>query len=188
MPSPRRRSTDPDRGLQQLQRRRWASLGRLLGFASGIFNDRVIGEIQRRGHPEVGLPHSRLTRSIDLEGTRITVLARRAGVTKQAMGKLVQEMSELGYVRTIPDPTDGRAKLVTYTRRGLVLARHIVEAAEVVEGQYEAVLGRRRLRELRALLAELVPRIVPAQLADEQGWRSSGEAGARGKEKGIKAR
>lgn len=161
----------PTAAQRKLQQRRWASLGRLLGFASGVFNHRVIEEVRRRGHPDVRQPHSALTRSMDLDGTRITTLARRAGVTKQAMGKLVRAMADLGYVAIAADPADGRAKLVRYTRRGLRLAGDIVDAAAKVEGEYEAALGKRRLRALRALLADLVPRIVPRGLADEAGWR-----------------
>lgn len=173
MPPPRRTSAGGS-----LQQRRWASLGRLLGFASGVFNHRVIERIRTRGHPKVGPPHSALTRSMDLDGTRITTLARRAGVTKQAMGRIVREMAELGYVKVAADPTDGRAKLVTYTRRGLRLASEIVDAAEAVEAEYAAALGRKRTRELRALLEDLVPRVVPEHVADEQGWTSAG-AGRR---------
>lgn len=171
MPKPARCQAAPDRaGRADLQQRRWASLGRLLGFASGTFNRRVIEEVRRRGHPEIRPPHSALTRSMDLHGTRITTLAERAGVTKQAMGKLVHGMRDLGYVEIDADPDDGRAKLVTYTDRGLQLATDIVEAAEAVEREFAAAIGKRRMRELRALLGDLVPRIVPKQVADEQGW------------------
>lgn len=172
MPTKTPHHSEPGSPARELQQRRWASLGRLLGFASGIFNHRVIEEVRRRGHPGIRPPHSAMTRSMDLDGTRITTLAERAGVTKQAMGKVVRAMEEMGYVRITSDPADGRAKLVSYTRRGSRLATDIVEAAETIEREYESALGRKRMRELRALLQDLVPRIVPTDVADEQGWRT----------------
>jgi DNA-binding MarR family transcriptional regulator len=51
----------------------------------------------------------------DSTRTRQVALAERAGVTKQAIGPVVRELEQLGYVRTGPDPADHRAKLVSLT-------------------------------------------------------------------------
>ena len=49
---------------------------------------------------------------------RTTDIAARAGITKQAVGQIVDELEALGYVRREPDPADARARLVVYTERG----------------------------------------------------------------------
>jgi DNA-binding MarR family transcriptional regulator len=57
---------------------------------------------------------------IDLEhGSRLTDLAERSGITKQAIGEAVAELERLGYVERVPDPSDGRAKIIRLTPRGL---------------------------------------------------------------------
>jgi DNA-binding MarR family transcriptional regulator len=55
---------------------------------------------------------------LDLDGTRITELARRAEITKQAVGQLVSDMERAGYVERFADPDDQRAKIVKLTQRG----------------------------------------------------------------------
>jgi DNA-binding MarR family transcriptional regulator len=55
---------------------------------------------------------------LDLDGTRITELARRAEITKQAVGQLVSDMEKAGYVERFADPDDQRANIVKLTKRG----------------------------------------------------------------------
>ena len=57
---------------------------------------------------------------IDTErGSRLTNLAERSGLTKQAVGEVVDELEQIGYVTRVPDPIDRRAKLITLTERGV---------------------------------------------------------------------
>ena len=54
---------------------------------------------------------------IDLDhGSRLTDLADRSGLTKQAVGEAVAELERKGYVERVPDPLDGRAKIIKLTR------------------------------------------------------------------------
>ena len=92
---------------------------------------------------------------LDDEGTRVSVLAQRAQVTKQSMAELVAHLERHGYVERVPDPADGRAKLVRATRRGnevYAVARQFV--AEL-EQRWTERLGERKMRQLRRLLVEL---------------------------------
>lgn len=49
---------------------------------------------------------------LDDAGTTVSVLAERAQITKQSMAELVRHLEVHGYVERVPDPKDGRAKLV----------------------------------------------------------------------------
>lgn len=144
-----------------LQERRWASLGRLLGFAWGFFDRAVVEGVRARGFPDFLPPMATFTRSMDLAGTRVCVIAERAGVTKQSTSELVRLMVGAGYVRLAPDPSDGRAKLVRYTRRGRRLAQAIVATAEQLEKECRTALGAGRTDELKALLQALLDRRFP---------------------------
>ena len=71
------------------------------------------------GHPDLRPTHFPILEYIDHErGSRITYLAEHANIAIQAMGELVTYLAERGYVERVPDPSDGRAKLVRLTARG----------------------------------------------------------------------
>jgi DNA-binding MarR family transcriptional regulator len=108
-----------------------------------------------RGHPEIRPPHGNVMQFLDDEGTRVSLLAERAQMTKQSMAELVAHLERLGYVQRVPDPSDRRAKLVRATRKGkqlYVIAREVV--AEI-EAEWTRKLGKAKMRQLRALLEEL---------------------------------
>jgi DNA-binding MarR family transcriptional regulator len=71
-----------------------------------------------RGHPEIRPPHGNVMQFLDDGGTRVSVLAGRAEMTKQSMAELVSHLERLGYVERVPEPSDRRAKLVRATPRG----------------------------------------------------------------------
>jgi DNA-binding MarR family transcriptional regulator len=72
------------------------------------------------GFGDVREAHGCVFGFIDLErGSRLTELAERSGLTKQAVGEAVAELERLGYVERVPDPSDGRAKIIRLTPRGL---------------------------------------------------------------------
>jgi DNA-binding MarR family transcriptional regulator len=107
------------------------------------------------GHPEIRPPHGNVFPFLDDDGTRVSVLAERAQVTKQSMAELVAHLERHGYVERIPDPSDRRAKLVRATARGnelYVLARDFVAATEA---EWAKKLGKAKLAQLRELLEEL---------------------------------
>lgn len=67
---------------------------------------------------ELKRAHLALLPHLDAEGTRITALAERLGVTKQAVSQTVAELEALGLLERAPDPSDGRARLVMLTEAG----------------------------------------------------------------------
>ena len=85
-------------------------------------------------------------------GTRLTELARRAGVTKQAVMVVVDELEVRGLVCRTPDPDDGRAKVVRLTARGRTLAAECRRAVAAVETRTRRTLGGRRYEGLREAL------------------------------------
>jgi DNA-binding MarR family transcriptional regulator len=82
----------------------------------------------------------------DLDGIRLTRLADKSRMTPQALGELVDDLVELGYLRRVPDPTDGRAKLIVFTGRGREALHWGLDAVAGVEAELAEVLGRSRAR------------------------------------------
>ena len=80
--------------------------------------EELIERLEADGHDGVHPSHHALYENIDPEGTRLTELAARAGMTHQSMGELVASLERGGWVERRPDPTDGRARLVCLTPSG----------------------------------------------------------------------
>jgi DNA-binding MarR family transcriptional regulator len=101
--------------------------------------------------------HTALFPHIDLEGTRISTLAERVGVSKQAVSELVEELDEMGVVERVADPSDGRAKLVVFTKKGRNSILDGLRLLQELEGDLAARVGKRKMLTLRKLLHELIP-------------------------------
>ncbi|HSI80534.1 MAG TPA: MarR family transcriptional regulator [Solirubrobacterales bacterium] len=119
----------------------------------------LIDELHRRlgeeGYTTIRESHGCVFRFIDAEGSRLTDLAERARLTKQAVGEVVDELQELGYVERAPHPADGRAKIIRLTdlgQEGQAAARRIF--AEI-ERELAARYGERRVATLRQVLEEI---------------------------------
>ena len=82
----------------------------------------AVAELHRRladeGYSEVRPGHGCVFRFVEREGSRLTQLAERSRLTKQAVGEVVDDLVALGYVERVPDPSDARAKLIRLTQRG----------------------------------------------------------------------
>ncbi|PQA75867.1 MarR family winged helix-turn-helix transcriptional regulator [Rhodoferax sp. TS-BS-61-7] len=120
----------PDFHLQHNDTWRQNHLGHWLRLALARFDTRVLelmahhpgvplglSNLAERG--QVGAAHIHITRHLAVEGSRLTDLAQRAGMTKQAMGTLVTQCEAWGMVTREDDPADARARRVQFTAIGL---------------------------------------------------------------------
>ncbi len=112
--------------------------------------------LEDRGAFELTPAQARALLLVDRTGTRLTELARRAGVTKQAMMQLVDDLQTMGCVRRTPDPEDSRAKVVRLTAKGLRQRARARKAIQAVESRLKRQLGPRRFEAFRTTLEELV--------------------------------
>src|SRR5690348_1485014 len=88
---------------EMLEELRAEHIGRLLLHAQRAFNTQAIEKLRARGHAGLGMAHTAVLPHVDLDGTRITTLAERAGMTKQGMGQLVSDLERLGYLERTTD-------------------------------------------------------------------------------------
>ena len=127
----------------------------MLGRAYSLLGFQIVDGVVGAGFPQKP-SHSAVFAQIDPQGSRLTDLARRAHMTPQAMGELVDELEELGYVQRQPDPSDRRAKLIMLTERGHACIAAGVATVQGIEQRIDAVLGSRGHAQLRRLLARLL--------------------------------
>ncbi len=126
---------------------RRTQLGRLLGHAMRRFDARVLELMAHQpdvplalsnlaARHQVSAAHIHITRHLSLQGSRLSELADSAGMTKQAMGDLVDQCEAWGLVQRVPDERDARAKRIVFTPSGL----DWLQAFEWAVGQAEAEL------------------------------------------------
>jgi len=129
--------------------------GVLLFLPYRAMEARVFAGLAERGFDDLTPAQARVFQRIADRGSRVTELAEQAGITKQTAGFLVDQLERAGYVERVPDPDDGRARLVRITERG---ARSVAASAGIVaevEAEWTAHLGARRMDQLRQILADL---------------------------------
>jgi len=136
-------------------RERPANLVVLLREAYLRLNDVVIARLAQQGHQAVRPAHAAVFQYLDDTGTTVSLLAERARMTKQAMAELVRHLETHGYVRRVPDPTDGRAKLVLPTDLGNQVIEVAQGLAPEIEQRISALLGTERMSALRTDLETL---------------------------------
>jgi len=132
------------------------------------FQSRAQAELGDRDHEGMQMAHATVLVHLPLEGGRLTDLAASAGVTKQSMGPLVDDMERFGYVERVPDPDDRRAKRICFTDAGIALLEDSREVVARIWARYAEVLGERRLTALRNSLAALLEGLERADDAPGQ--------------------
>lgn len=129
-------------------------LATLMFVSYRAMDDRVQRAMREAGY-DVTVAQSRLAQRIADEGSRLTDLAERAQVTKQTASLLVAALERQGLVERVPDPADGRARLIRLSARGREAARHAMDVVVGVEAEWTAHLGAERTAGLRAALESL---------------------------------
>jgi DNA-binding MarR family transcriptional regulator len=127
----------------------------LIGQVKEAVIDDMHERIRDAGFTDIRPSHGCVFRFVQAEGMRPTELAERAMITKQSLGESVADLERLGYVERVPDPTDGRAKLVRLTPKGEAAQAAAQKAFSDIEREWARRLGADRISELRRTLAEI---------------------------------
>ena len=93
-------------------------VGALLRIAWEELTTEAMAELAALGYDDLRPVHRRVFRDLLVERQRPTDLARRLGLSKQAVNDLLREFEAKGYIELEPDPEDGRAKRIVVTKRG----------------------------------------------------------------------
>ena len=91
---------------------------RLLSTAMDDFSAELFERVEAAGYGDLRPGHGCVFGNIDPDGSRLTDLAERARMTKQSVGEVASDLETRGYVERVPDPNDGRAKIIRLTERG----------------------------------------------------------------------
>lgn len=128
--------------------------------AARLFNERAVDRLRENGHPLRGA-HVRLFPFLDFDGTRLTDLAAKAGITKQSAQLLIDEMVDGGYLKRQPDPEDGRAKLIVLTPKGLRGVADGIRILASIEAEMREAVGSRKMAALAGSLDAMLEILEP---------------------------
>ncbi|MEM9954901.1 MAG: MarR family transcriptional regulator [Chloroflexota bacterium] len=126
---------------QELDRFRSQNIGRYFLRVSQLYADIALQKLQSYNHPTIGMTDLTIIRHIDSNGTRSTVIAERAGITKQAVGQAIADLETNGYITKVSDPSDKRAQLVQFTDKGLGFLNDAYQIKLEIEAELASVIG-----------------------------------------------
>ncbi|MGW4800139.1 MarR family winged helix-turn-helix transcriptional regulator [Nonomuraea sp. NPDC004297] len=133
-----------------------APLPTLLTLARDIAITRLHQRLADEGFEGIRYVHGSVFRFIDAEGSRLTTLAERAGLTKQAIGELVSDLEEHGYVERVSDAGDRRAKIIRLTEQGRQAQVAAGRILADIERRWSRHLGGDQVAVLRRALEEVI--------------------------------
>jgi DNA-binding MarR family transcriptional regulator len=126
---------------------------RLLSVALDEFSRELSGRLGDAGYGDIRPGHGCVFGGLDPDnGSRLTELAERAMMTKQTVGEVVSDLVQLGYVERVPDPDDGRAKIIRLTPKGseaYAAGRRLIDE---LERDWAERFGEQGVAALRAVL------------------------------------
>ena len=127
-------------------------IGALLRVPAQAIHRRLIAQLNAAGFDELRLPHMAVLQFPGPDGVRPSVLAERAGMSKQAMNQLLGSLESLGYLVRSDAPGEGRARIVRFTKRGRAVYAAMIDILRDIEREWSEELGAKRFAELKELL------------------------------------
>jgi DNA-binding MarR family transcriptional regulator len=162
-----------------------ATVCQMLFTAARLVDERAQARVNREAGRKVMRPaYARLVPYLGTEGVRLTELARRVDLSKQAVAQTLAELERDGLVVMTPDPSDGRAKLVRLSRQGVAAVMHGIGVLGEIERELGEAVGPARLGALREALAGVLDVLEatppPAPPPARPARKARGTAGGRG--------
>jgi DNA-binding MarR family transcriptional regulator len=149
----------------EIQNPRAPLMIRLLSVAFDDFCTLLERRLADTPYNDIRISHGCVFGNIDPDGTRLTDLAERARMTKQSVGEVTSDLEQRGYVERIPDPSDGRAKIIRLTERGRAAQSLGIGLIDEIEQEWAERFGADRVAVLREALEAITAgelSVVPA--------------------------
>ena len=127
----------------------------MLRVPAQAIHRRIIRDLNVAGFEELSMPHIAVLQFPGPDGGRPGNLADRAGISKQAMNRLLGSLEESGYLIRSGTPDEGRARVVRFTKRGHAAYSKIHDILRDIEREWSAELGAKDFAQLKELLARV---------------------------------
>jgi len=139
----------------ELEYLRQTNLGRLIDDLHFFFESQALSYLREENYLMIKSADAHVMRTMRLEGSRVTDMARQAGISKQAMSKLVQGFVEHGFLAWSNDPKDKRNRIVNVTKAGRELLSCGLKALASAEKDIAEIIGKTETEQFRELLLKI---------------------------------
>lgn len=120
-----------------------------------LWKDEFDTEMRRRGYVWITEARGAIIGQLRPGGLPQSALTAALGVSKQAVQQFVDELVAEGAVERVPDPKDGRGKIVRLTARGLASITDGNAVKREIERRYRRRVGAERFTVMQEVLEEL---------------------------------
>jgi DNA-binding MarR family transcriptional regulator len=168
-----------------------APLGLLLLEAFRWFDDGLLASLKELGWQDISPAQSLVLTYLAADGMRISELARRLGVSRQAAQKSVTELEQAKMVVTEVDPSNSSAKIVSLTKLGETNVAAAFEVFAQIEQKLSKRIGDSKVAKMRKTLeldwgdSVVVKQKIKTTPSEEQGISDKAKAPSR-KKKSVK--
>ena len=145
-----------DKRLQAFQEQKYMSIGKLISHMKRHFDAWAMNEIAEHGYADFKIGYMPLIMNIKPEGITNNELAKKSMVTKQAMSKVVKELTEADYITSETHGQDKRSALIYLTPKGKKLVLSARERVVELEAVYEKVIGKKELVQFKTTIQKLI--------------------------------
>lgn len=146
-----------------------APLARLLLDAFTWFDEGLLASLAAAGSPRLTPAQSLVMAHLDGAGTRSAEVARRVGVSRQAIHRTVSELADLGLVSLEEDPANASARLVVLTDLGRATVTAALSTFQSIESTLAKRLGDPDVAALRRILSRDWGDVVVTPAARRRG-------------------
>ena len=129
-------------------------IGALLRMAHQEALSRLLKALADRGLGDINQAYFGLFQYPPIDGMRPIDLARRLGMSKQALNHLLGQLEKLGYLQRRHGQPNGHAAIYL-TERGWLVVESNVATMRQLEADWQRQLGKKRFANLKATLKEL---------------------------------
>ncbi|MCF6320754.1 MAG: MarR family winged helix-turn-helix transcriptional regulator [Rhizobiaceae bacterium] len=140
---------------EEFEHLRQTNLGRLIDDLHFYFERQALEYLRDAGFPMIKSADVHVMRTMRIEGSRITDMANQAGISKQAMSKLVAAFVSNGFLAWANDPKDKRNHIVSVTDSGKDLLTNGIAALHQTEKDIADIIGTGELENLRQILLKI---------------------------------
>jgi DNA-binding MarR family transcriptional regulator len=142
---------------RKLEAEKHQSTLQLLFKAARLLDEEALARVaEKPGRVRLRRSHTSLLPHIELDGTRVTDLAERLGVSKQAASQLVDDLEQLGVLARVPDPEDARARRVIFTQLGRDGLLEGLSVLRSLERELAEKVGAKKMEHMRAALLAIL--------------------------------
>lgn len=150
------KTTELDKQLMASHATKAKSWGKIISHLKRHFDAWAITELAAHGYANFKMGYMPLLMNIGPDGITNKELAKKAQVTKQAMSKVVNELTDAGYIKISTHETDKRSVVIQLTTQGKKLVVSSRSRVDSLEKEYEGTLGKRKFTELKEMLSRLI--------------------------------